>query len=157
MKRRSRAGGEPIKGRRRKTAGPKRRNAPKITSRPTASRSEKPTEVVRLARELNEALERQTATSEVLNVISSSSEELDPVFNAILQNAARICQAQFGTLNLYDGTTFRTVALHNSPQNFARMRLGETFRPHPDSGLAIRRTQQANRSNQRHSDTSTLH
>ena len=58
------------------------------------------------------------------------------VFNAILQNAARICQAQFGTLNLYDGTAYRTVALHNAPQNFARTRLGETFRPHPDSGLA---------------------
>src|SRR5215831_12212290 len=111
MKKRSRVAGEPIKGRRRKTAGPKRRNAPKTMSRPNASRSEKPTEVVRLARELNEALERQTATSEVLNVISSSSGELDPVFNAILQNAARICQAQFGTLNLYDGTAYRRVAL----------------------------------------------
>ena len=72
----------------------------------------------------------------MLNVISSSPGELDPVFNAILQNAARICQAQFGTLNLYDGTVYRTVALHNAPQNFARKRLGETFRPHPDSGLA---------------------
>jgi hypothetical protein len=136
MKRRSRAGEEPIKGRRGKAPEPKRRNAPKTTPRPNASHSEKETEVVRLARELNEALERQTATSEVLNVISSSSGELDPVFNAILQNAARICQAQFGTLNLYDGTAYRTVALHNAPQNFARTRLGETFRPHPNSGLA---------------------
>ena len=72
----------------------------------------------------------------VLNVISSSPGELDPVFNAILQNVARICQAQFGTLNLYDGAAYCTVALHNAPQNFARKRLGETFRPHPDSGLA---------------------
>src|SRR6516162_8505299 len=134
MKRRSKAGDEPIKGRRPKTPEPKRSNAPKSTPPPSASHSEKETEVVRLARELNEALDRQTATSEVLNVISSTSGELDPVFNAILQNAARICQAQFGTLNLYDGTTFRTVALHNAPQNFARTRLGETFRPHPDSG-----------------------
>jgi two-component system NtrC family sensor kinase len=136
MKRRSKAGGEPIKGRRRKAAEPKRRNAPKTTPRPNAPHSEKEPEVVRLARELNEALERQTATSEVLNVISSSSGELDPVFNAILQNAARICQARFGTLNLYDGTAYRTVALHNAPQNFAGTRLGETFRPHHDSGLA---------------------
>jgi hypothetical protein len=134
MKRRSRAGGEQIKGRRPKTPEPERRNAPK--TRPNASHSEKETEVVRLARELNEALERQSATSEVLNVISSSSGELDPAFNAILQNAVRICQAQFGTLNLYDGTAYRPVALHNAPQNFARTRLGETFRPHPDSGLA---------------------
>jgi GAF domain-containing protein len=134
MKRRSRAGGETSKGPGRKTPQPKRRNAPK--TRPNASHSEKETEVVRLARELNEALERQSATSEVLNVISSSSGELDPAFNAILQNSARICQAQFGTLNLYDGTAYRPVALHNAPQNFARTRLGETFRPHPDSGLA---------------------
>jgi GAF domain-containing protein len=133
MKRRSKVSGRQIKGRRPKTLEPKRRNAPKIAPRPNAPHSEKETEVGRLARELNEALERQTATSEVLNVISSSSGELDPVFNAILQN---VCQAQFGTLNLYDGTAYRTVALHNAPQNFARTRLGETFRPHPESGLA---------------------
>jgi GAF domain-containing protein len=85
--------------------------------------------------DLTEALEHQTATSVVLNVISSSPGELDPVFNTILYNAARICQAQFGTLNLYDGSAFRTVALHNPPPQFA-MRLGESWRPHPESGLA---------------------
>jgi hypothetical protein len=58
------------------------------------------------------------------------------VFNAILRNAAGICQAKFGTLNLHDGTAYRTVALHNVPPHFARTRLGETFRPHPESGLA---------------------
>jgi GAF domain-containing protein len=136
MKRRSKAGGEPIKGRRRKTQEPKRGNAPKRARRLDASHIEKETEVGRLARELNEALERQTATSEVLNVISSSPGELDPVFNAILRNAAGICQAKFGTLNLHDGTAYRTVALHNAPPHFARTRLGETFRPHPESGLA---------------------
>jgi two-component system, NtrC family, sensor kinase len=72
----------------------------------------------------------------VLNVISGSAGELDPVFNAILRNAAEICRAKFGTLNLYDGTAYRTVALHNTPPHFARTRLGETFRPHPESGLA---------------------
>src|SRR5262245_18990789 len=128
MKRRSTAGGERIKGRRRKRPEPKRRNVAKTTPRPNASPSEKQTKVFRLARELNEALERQTAASEVLNVISSSPGELDPIFNAIVQKAARSCQAQFGTLNLYYGTAYRTVALHNAPQNFARTRLGETFR-----------------------------
>jgi hypothetical protein len=136
MKRRSRAGGEPIKGRRRKTPEPKRRNAPKTTPSLNSSDSEKKTEVVRLARELNDALERQTATSEILNVISNSSGELDPVFNAILASAASICQAQFGALSLYDGTAYCTAALHNAPQNFARTSLSETFRPHPESGLA---------------------
>ena len=136
MKRRSRTSGEPIKGRRRKTPEPKRRNAPKASGRSNSSPTAEVTEIGRLTRELGEALERQTAASEVLNVISSSPGELDPVFNAILQNVARICQAQFGTLNLYDGAAYCTVALHNAPQNFARKRLGETFRPHPDSGLA---------------------
>ena len=77
-------------------------------------------EVARLTRELNEALERQSAASEVLNVISGSAGALDPVFNAILRNAAGICQAKFGTLNLHDGTAYRTVALHNAPHHFAR-------------------------------------
>ena len=124
-----------VKGRRRKTAAPKRRYAPKVAARSNSSHDTWETEVARLAGELNEALERQTATSEVLNVISSSPGELDPVFNAILQNAARICQAQFGTLNLYDGSAFRTVALHNPPPQFA-VRLGQSWRPHPESGLA---------------------
>ena len=75
--------------------------------------------------ELTESLEQQTATSEVLSAISSSPGELDPVFKAILENAARICQAQFGTLNIYDGSVFRTVAQHNPPPQFA-MRLGQS-------------------------------
>jgi class 3 adenylate cyclase/DNA-binding FrmR family transcriptional regulator len=136
MKRRSKAGGVPTKGRRSKTPKPLRRNAQKTTPHLNAANNEKETEVGQLARELKEAMERQTATSDILHVISSSSGELEPVFDAILQNAARICQAQFGTLNLYDGTAYRTVALHNAPRHFARIRLGETFRPHSESGLA---------------------
>ena len=93
-------------------------------------------------RELTKSLEQQTATSEVLGAISGSPGELDPVFKAILENAARICQAQFGTLNIYDGSAFRSVALHNPPPQFA-MRLGEVIRPHPESGLAyVARTKQ---------------
>ena len=56
------------------------------------------------------------------------------MFKAILENAARICRAQFGALHIYDGTAFRSVALHNPPPQFA-MRLGEVIRPHPESGL----------------------
>jgi GAF domain-containing protein len=93
-------------------------------------------------RELSESLEQQTATSEVLRVISGSPGELEPVFNAMLENAARICEAQFGLLNLYDGSAFRNVALHNTPPQFAR-RLGEIIHPHPESGLAqVARTRQ---------------
>jgi GAF domain-containing protein len=85
--------------------------------------------------DLTESLEQQTATSEVLRVISSSPGELEPVFGSILENATGICHAQFGTLNLYNGEAYRTVALHNPPPQFA-LRLGVIIRPHPKSGLA---------------------
>ena len=69
--------------------------------------------------DLSEALEQQTATSEVLKVISATRGELQPVFEAILQNATRICEANFGNLVLYDGEVFRRVALHNAPSAWA--------------------------------------
>ena len=87
--------------------------------------------------DLSEALEQQTATSEVLKVISSSQGELQPVFQAMLEYATRICQAQFGILNLYDGEAFYNVALHNPPPQFDAMHRGAAIRPHPDMALGI--------------------
>src|SRR5262245_1667958 len=93
-------------------------------------------EVQARTHELTESLEYQTATSEVLSVISTSPGELVSVFQAMLANATRLCDAKFGTLNLYDGETYRNVALHNVPTGLAETRLRESFRPHPKSGMA---------------------
>ncbi|WBL80119.1 GAF domain-containing protein [Bradyrhizobium xenonodulans] len=90
---------------------------------------------VRLFEQLNESLERQTATSEVLEIISASSGALTPVFDKMLENATRICGAGFGTMNLYEDGGFRTVALHNAPQAYVDTRLYQSIRPHPASGL----------------------
>src|SRR6476646_6467567 len=65
--------------------------------------------------ELTEALERQTAASEVLQVISSSPGDLAPVFQSLLENATRVCGAKFGTMNLLEGEIIRLVALYNVP------------------------------------------
>jgi RNA-directed DNA polymerase len=85
---------------------------------------------------LAEALEQQTATSEVLQIISSSSGELEPVFQAMLSNATSICKAKFGTLWLCEGDAFRAVALHNAPPAYAEARRREfRLRPPPNTAL----------------------
>jgi len=76
-------------------------------------------ENVRLLHELRESLERQIATSEVLRVISSSPGELQPVFDTILANATRICEAQFGMLRTFDGDVVRTEAMRDVPPAYA--------------------------------------
>src|SRR5438067_733878 len=119
-----------------------RRSAPHRSRLPPGSDREKKTVAV-LTRELDEArqqlseaLEQQTATSEVLQVISSSPGELEPVFQAILANATRLCEAGFANLLLSEGDRFRRVSLYNAPPVFAEYwRRTPMVRPHPESAL----------------------
>jgi GAF domain-containing protein len=93
-------------------------------------------EVQARTRDLSEALEQQTATSEVLGIISSSPGELQPIFAAMLENAVSICRARFGNLWLCEGDAFRLVAAHDPPPAWAdRWRREPLVRPGPGTGL----------------------
>ena len=93
-------------------------------------------EVQARTRELSEALEQQTATSEVLQVISSSPGELEPVFQAMLENAVRICDAKFGNSVPVRGDVFRIVAMHGAPPAYVEDAAARTMiRRHPERPL----------------------
>ncbi len=87
--------------------------------------------------DLSELLEQQTATLEVLRVISSSPSELEPVFRAVLANATRLCEASFGALWLCDGDGYRTGALHGPlPEAYLeQLRPGTLYHPDPKTSL----------------------
>ncbi len=94
-------------------------------------------ENTRLLNELRESLEQQTATSEVLKVISSSPGDLEPVFQAMLENATRICEAKFGLLLRFDGEAFRLAAEIGTPPELGEyLRQRGPFQPVPGSHLA---------------------
>jgi GAF domain-containing protein len=137
MKRRSKVGGGQINGRRRKTPEPKRRDAPRAEARSNSSFIAEETEVARLSRELNQALEQQAATSEVLAVISSPSGKVERVFQSILEKATRICEAKLGLMHLYENGAFRNVASHGAPPAYVELRRREpVFHPVPEHPLA---------------------
>src|SRR5713226_1847825 len=92
------------------------------------------TELEACRRELNESLERERATSEVLGIISSSPTDLQPLFEAILANATRLCEATYATLFLREGDGFRAVAMRNAPAAYAEARVG-ILHPSPSSSL----------------------
>jgi two-component system NtrC family sensor kinase len=121
--------GQPVKRHRRSAARPKTRKAPSAH----VSTADPQDQVAALTRELKEAREQQTATSQVLQVISSSPGDLQPVFEAMLQNAVRICDAKFGNIYRWDGDSLRLVATHNTPQALAQSRRASPFRPGPDT------------------------
>src|SRR5262245_58718120 len=78
-------------------------------------------ENTRLLNELRESLQQQTATADVLKVISTSPGNLQPVFETMLTNATQICEAKFGTLLLREGDTFRRIAQHGAPTAYAEL------------------------------------
>jgi GAF domain-containing protein len=90
----------------------------------------------RLLNELRESLEQQTATSEVLQVISRSPGALEPVFQAMLDNATRLCEAKFGNLFLYEGGGLRLVAARNVPPAFEQARRRGLLYPAPSGFVA---------------------
>jgi GAF domain-containing protein len=134
MRRRSKASGEPAKTRRRRTV--KRRNAAKVVVGRGSSAFSQETKVTALTRERDEALEQLSAASQVLNVISSSPGDLQPVFEAILENATRICEAKFGNLALFDGQQLRMVAMHRAPKAFEELRRRDPVIPLSGTPLA---------------------
>ena len=94
-------------------------------------------ENTRLFNELRQSLEQQTATADVLKIISSSPGELQPVFNAMLENATRICEAKFGVLFLCEGDAVRAIAMHGAPQSYVDERhRNPVFQPAPATTLA---------------------
>ena len=142
MRRRSRAGGKPVKTRRRKAAT--RRNALKVVRRRRSSASGQETRVARLTRERDEALDQLAATSKVLQVISSLPGELGQVFETMLENAVRLCGAKFGNLWLREGDAFLLGASYGIPPAYVDyLRTERVFRIDPRLGLGqIVRTKQ---------------
>jgi GAF domain-containing protein len=111
MKRRSRAGGKPVKNQRRKTVTAKRRNAPKAVRGRSASIASRETEIARLTRDLSESLQQQTATSEILEVISNSPADSQPVFDAIVRSGLKLFPNAVIAISLPDGGKVKAAAI----------------------------------------------
>ena len=94
--------------------------------------------------DLSESLEQQTATSDVLKVISSSTGDMEPVFETLLANALRICEAKFGHILLYDGDSFQGTHLHDVPPAYRSFwEQHGRIRPNPNNALGqLSRTKQ---------------
>jgi two-component system, NtrC family, sensor kinase len=118
VRRRSRAGGKSPNAQAAKAAARKSRITPKAVRPRNSSAAREETKVARLISERDEALEREKATAEVLRVISSSRGRLEPIFQAMLEKASRLCQASFGNMLLYEEGLLRRVAFHNTPLKY---------------------------------------
>ena len=111
MGRRSRAGGKPVKARRRKAATRKRRNAPKVTRSRPSSVGGKDKKIALLTRERDEASARQIATADILRIISQSPTDVRPVFDSIVLTAARLLRCDLVLVLLCDGVTYSHAAV----------------------------------------------
>ena len=124
------------KARRGKLPARKRRNVSRTVRRPRSTGTGQDAKVTRLARELDEALEQQAAASEILQVISSSAGDLQPVFATILEKAVRLCSATFGNIYRWEDGALHLVAAHNTPPALAEVRRRSPLRPDPQSFVA---------------------
>ena len=136
MRRRSKSGSKLAKARPGKLPARKRRNASRAVRRPRSAVAGPDTTVERLTRELKEALQQQTATSQILQVISSSAGDLQPVFATILEKAVHLCGATFGNIYRWDDEALHLVATHNTPPALAEVRRRSPLRPYPQSFIA---------------------
>ena len=136
MRRRSKAGGKTSKSPRHEAATPKRRRtAPKaVPSRRSATPPEE-TKIARLTRERDEALEREKAAAEVLRVISCSSANIQPVFDAMLENAVRVCGAVGGGICRWDGDALHHVAVRWAKPAFAELLMRTPIHPNPRTNM----------------------
>src|SRR6516162_319059 len=126
MRRRSRAGGEPAKAQRRKTAAQKSRIAPKAVRRRSSSAAREETKVARLTRERDEAFQQQRATADVLKVISRSTFDLQTMLNTLVESAARLCDADSAGVHRPQGDSYPLIASYGFSPEFE-----EFLRTHP--------------------------
>ena len=127
MRRRDKTGGKAVKRQHRKTV--RRRNTAKVARRRKPYAADANEKVALLEQKLNEALEQQTAMSEILGVISNSPTDLAPVFSAILANATRLCEGNLAALWRYDGKFLIGAAQYNASAAFVDKYMGTKMEP----------------------------
>ena len=136
MTRRGTVSRKPAKTKRPKPARPKRLDAAKVARQTNLFISDLQERLKGQTHELEEAREQQAATAEVLRVIASSPADLKPVFETILANATRLCEARFGVLYRAEGETLRVGAMHRAPKAYVEeRRRNPVIRPSPKTTL----------------------